>query len=228
MSWAATFMPREHHATWPRLPDTDHRVACHYCDTLHDVALIEEGQAAHCLNCGEVLYRNRPASLSRAVSFGITALCLMVLVMLFPFISMDAAGNKSSVSVPGAIVSLWEASGALIAISVLFFVILLPALLLFFLLYLCLPLFFGKALPGSVPVMRWFLTIQSWIMVEVFFLGAIVSLLKLVKLARIDLGIGFWSCAALMFCIAGAIGGIDRIELWDRLELARRKKEAAP
>ena len=65
-------------------------------------------------------------------------------------------------------------------------------------------------------------------MVEVFFLGVIVSLLKLVKLADVELGIGFWSVAGLMVCVAGAVGGIDRTELWDRIEIAdHQRKEAA-
>ena len=61
--------------------------------------------------------------------------------------------------------------------------------------------------------MRCFLGIQSWGMVEVFFLGAIVSLLKLIKLADVQLGFGFWASAGLMICLTGVVGGIDRTEL---------------
>ena len=48
-------MSQHHHYTWPKLPDVRHRVACEYCDTLHEVDLIEEGKAAHCRECGAVL-----------------------------------------------------------------------------------------------------------------------------------------------------------------------------
>ena len=218
-----------HHAhTWPRLPGVKHRVACHFCDTLHEVLLVEEGLAAHCQQCQAVLYRNRPNSIRRAIAFGITALCLITLVLIFPFITMDAQGNITSVSVPGAVRMLWSSGGPIIAITVAIFVIVLPVALIFGLLYLCIPLTMGKCLPGSAGIMRWFLSIQPWVMVEVFFLGTIISLLKLVKLADIELEIGFWSVAGLMICIAGAVGGIDKIELWDRIELAksRRKGEA--
>lgn len=126
---------------------------------------------------------------------------------------------------PGAVVSLWEAGGVSVAIAISVFVIGLPFLLVAGLLYLCVPLLFGKVLPLAIPVMRWFITIRSWVMVEVFFLGAIISLLKLVKLAEVDLGIGFWAVMALMICMAGAVGGIDRVELWDRIELALEKQK---
>jgi len=141
---------------------------------------------------------------------------------------MNAQGNMNSVTVPGAVVMLWKSGGALIACTVAIFVIVLPVTLICSLLYLCIPLSHGKCLPGSAGIMRCFLSIQPWVMVEIFFLGTIVSLLKLIKLADVELGIGFWSVAGLMLCIAGAVGGIDKIELWDRLELAesRRKGKA--
>lgn len=219
----------DHHShSWPRVPDVDHRVACHFCDTLHEVQVIDEGLAAHCRQCQAVLYRNRPDSLQRAVAFGFTALCLMILALNFPFITMNAQGNVSSVTVPGAVIQLWHSGGEWIAASMVLFVIALPLLLIFLLLFLCTPLMFGKSLPGSTPMMRWFLTIQPWVMVEVFFLGAIVSLLKLIKLSDVSLGVGFWSTAGLMVCLAGAVGGIDRIELWDRIELANLRRKERP
>ena len=215
-------MPEHHSHTWPRLEDRVHRISCHFCDTQHLVDLIGEGDAALCKCCGQVLYRNRKSSLVKAVSFGFTALFLLLIALLFPFISMDALGNKSSVTVPGAVASLWETGGAIIAVAIAVFVILLPLLLISSLLYLCVPLLAGKVLPFAREVMKGFQMLQPWVMVEVFFLGALISLLKLVKLADIDLGFGFWSVAGLMICMAGAVGGIDRIELWDRIELARK------
>jgi paraquat-inducible protein A len=216
-----------HHShTWPRLDTRVHRIACHFCDTPHLVDLIEEGDAAHCRQCGQILYRNRKSSLAKAGAFGITAFCLMFLIELFPFISMDALGNKSSISVPGAVASLWESGGPLIAISMATFVLILPFIMIACLLYLSIPLLFGKALPFSSQVMCWFQMFQPWVMVEVFFLGAIISLLKLVKLADVDLGIGFWAVAGLMICMAGAVGGIDKVELWDRIELAKARRKS--
>jgi len=220
-------MPQSHHFTWPRLPDIRHRVACPFCDTLHEVQLIEEGRSAHCQECGHILYRNRRSSLQRAAAYGITALSLFFLMLLFPFISMEVQGNISTVSITGAILSLWNEGGHFIAISVALFVLILPLSLITCLLYLSLPLLFGRVLPGSRSIMCTFQGIQDWVMVEVFFLGVIVSLLKLVKLADVQLGIGFWAVAGLMICIAGAVGGIDRTELWDRIEFANfQRKEA--
>jgi uncharacterized paraquat-inducible protein A len=37
----------------------------------------------------------------------------------------------------------------------------------------------------------------------------------------LEFGSGFWAFVALMICMAAAAAGIDRRELWDRLEVAR-------
>ena len=216
-------MSTHHSHTWPRLEDREHLIACHFCDAQHKVDLIEEGEKAICGECGQVLYRNRRHSLSRAVAYGVTALCLMMMAMLFPFITMDAFGNMGTVSVPGAVASLWAAGGGAISICIALFVIGLPFLLVSSLLYLCIPLMKGRALPFAPKVMCWFQALRPWVMVEVFFLGAMISLLKLVKLADVTLGIGFWAVAGLMLCMAGAVSGIDKVELWDRLELAVKR-----
>jgi len=78
-----------------------------------------------------------------------------------------------------------------------------------------------------VPVTKLMQGLQSWVMVEVFFLGTLVSLLKLVKLADITLGLGFWSMVGLMLSLAAAVGGIDKLELWDRIEVAYRRKKTS-
>jgi paraquat-inducible protein A len=213
-------MSRHHQATWPRLSGIRHRVACPYCDTLHQADLVEEGEAASCRECGAVLYRNRPGSLSRSAAFALTALVFFFLMLLFPFITLEAQGNTVTVSVPGAVTRLWEEGGRFVSLCLAFFVIAIPFLELVLLLCLALPLLSGTAWPLSRLLLRLFLELQAWGMVEVFFLGAVVSLLKLTKLASIDLGIGFWAVGGLMISLAGAIGAIDRSELWDRLESA--------
>ncbi len=215
-----------HRQTWPRLRNRSHEVACHFCDTLHQVDLIEEGQQALCMTCHQALYRNRPQSLSRAVAFGITGSLFFIGMLFLPFITLKAQGNVSVTTAGETVLRLWENGGTIIAGAVFLFIILLPLIQLCCLLYLCIPLSFGKNFPGMVFTGRLFQAIKAWVMVEVFFLGTIVSLLKLVKVAEVTMGFGFWSMIGLMISLAAGVGGIDRMELWDRIEVANaRKKE---
>ena len=109
----------------------------------------------------------------------------------------------------------------MLGISILLFTVVAPVMLAGGMLYVCGPLMLGRAAPGACVVTKWMYRSEPWNMVEVFLLGVLVSLMKLAKVADVHFGIGFWAFAGVMLCMAAAVAGIDREELWDRLEVAR-------
>lgn len=182
---------------------------------------IPEGSRANCILCGATLFQNRPASLARVTSFSLTALLLMLVVHTAPFVSMDAGGMWTELTLPGAAKALIDDGTPLVGFGVALFTIVTPLILAGGLVYVCGPLMLGRLAPGAMFVTRWMSRSEPWNMIEVFLLGVLVSLLKLGKVAELHLGIGFWAFAGLMFCMAGAVAAIDKRELWDRLEVAR-------
>lgn len=207
-------------ATWPKPKGAPHPVACHFCDTLHEAVAVPEGTAARCQRCGVVLYQNRPASLVRVTAFSATALILMGIVNLFPFLNLEANGIKTELSLFRAARELIREGSPVIGWSVAVFTIVAPLVMAGGMLYVCGPLLRGRAAPGARHVARWLGRTEPWNMIEVFLLGVLVSLMKLGKMADLHFGVGFWAFAALMVCMAAAVAGIDRNELWDRLEVA--------
>lgn len=179
-----------------------------------------EGTAARCLRCGVVLYQNRPASLVRTTAFSLAALALMGIVHGFPFLIMRAGGMQTELSLYRAAHELVKEGSLVIGWGVGLCTIVAPLMMACGMLYVCTPLLFGRAAPGARVVARWISLTEPWNMIEVFLLGVLVSLLKLGQLADLEFGTGFWAFAALMVCMAAAVAGIDRNELWDRLEVA--------
>lgn len=213
---------------WPRAESASEYAACDFCDTLQKVVPLMEGDSAHCRTCGAALYENRPRSLQRTISFALTALFLMGLVVIFPFLTLNNAGFTNSMTVWGAAGNLWRQGEAFMAIATASFIVVLPLILIFCLLYVTCPLVVGRSLPGAVRAFRIVNQLQAWVMVEVFFLGAMVSLLKLVKVAEVTMGEGFWAFALLILMMAGAFSSIDRVEFWDRIEAARERRKERP
>lgn len=211
-----------HGLPWPRLR-RDEEVACEFCDAVQSAPRLREGEAAFCVHCGELLYQNRPNSLSRATGFSIAALIFMGMAHSFPFLSMSAAGTRNELSLIACVEAVAAEGAPLLAGLCLLFTVIAPLLLTGALLYLCGPLMIGRALPGANGVARALQASEPWSMLEVFLLGFIVSLMKLGDVAEIQFHIGLWALVAVVVSIAGATGGIDRRELWDRLELANAR-----
>ena len=207
--------------SWPKPCGGLHLSVCHFCDTLHEALALPEGTAARCRCCGAVLYQNRPASLARATAFSLTAIILMVVVNFFPFLVMDAASVRTSLNLKSAAMALFHQGNPILGTALALFMIVTPITLACGLIYVCGPLIFGRIAPGAFHVARWLNKMEPWNMIEVFLLGVLVSLLKLAKVADVQFGLGFWAFAAVMVCMAAAVAGIDRDELWDRLEVAK-------
>jgi paraquat-inducible protein A len=98
------------------------------------------------------------------------------------------------------------------AVAALVFVTNLAALL-----YVLVPLRFGR-LPPAVPAMlRLIQAVKPWGMVEVFLLGMLVSLVKLAHLASVQIGVALWSFAALMLLLAATAASFDAQGIWARV-----------
>lgn len=213
-------MKRTHFGlSWPRPPGPD-PIACEFCDALQEAPRLREGEAALCGCCGELLFQNRPRSLARATAWSAAGLILMVLVHTFPFLSMSSVGMKTTLTLAGAASALTRDGDPLMALALIFFTMIAPLALIGGLLYVAAPLRHGIAAPGAIPITRWISRLAPWSMLEVFMLGIIVSLLKLGHIAKVEFNVGVWALVGLVICISSAIAGIDRRELWDRLEVA--------
>jgi len=150
--------------------------------------------------------------LGGAVLFGVAIFC--------PFLTVGAGGQGNTVHLWTAISQLAEEDGVGVAMAVALFLIVAPLILVLGNLYLLLPLLLGKAAPGSSKVARAVTTMEEWAMVEVFFVGVLVALLKLGSLAKLGYGEGFWALLAFVPCITAARSVLERHELWARLSAA--------
>src|SRR6267143_934495 len=83
--------------------------------------------------------------------------------------------------------------------------------------YLLVPLRRGIRAPGFSAVFRLLQFASRWAMVEVFVLGALVSLVKLGHVANVDPGIALVSYGALMLVMAAIEASFDPRELWARV-----------
>jgi paraquat-inducible protein A len=200
---------------------SDH-LACPDCDTLFDAPEVGEGEEVLCSQCGAVLFHLRENSLHRAAALVIAAAFLFLVSNFFPFMTLRAGYRESQMLLSQSVSGLEHQGSPYLGVAVAIFTLVAPSLVISGLIYLLLPLLLtGRRLPGAVPICRWVYRARRWNMIEVFLLGALVSLLKLGKLATLTLGISFWAFVGLILCLTAALSSIDYRELWTRLENAQ-------
>lgn len=197
---------------------THNLVACPECDALQRAPELAPGYAADCVRCGAELFRNKPHSLEITLAFILAACVAFAIAVTFPLMELDARGIRSTSTVYGLVETLFATGWPSIALLVLVTVILVPAGQLATSLYILVPLKLGRVPRHLRTAVRTLDAIWRWGMVEVFLLGAIVSLVKLTRIATVDMGPAFYAVGAYVLLIAAALSSFDAHSLWRRVE----------
>lgn len=208
---------------------TNNLVACPECDALQRAPELRPHHAADCVRCGAQLFRNKPASLDTTLAFMAAAAVTFACANSFPLMELDARGIKSSSTLYGLVEALFATGWPSVALLVLVTVIVVPALQLATALYILVPLKLGRVPRLLREAVRLLDGIWRWGMVEVFLLGAIVSLVKLTSLASVAIGAGLWAVGLYVLLIAAGVAAFDARTLWRRVdELRAHRLEEAP
>ncbi|WP_435954355.1 membrane integrity-associated transporter subunit PqiA [Dryocola sp. BD626] len=196
----ATHHPRSH-------------ILCPQCDLLVALPELQDGQKAACPRCGTTLTTQWPSPRQRPTAYALSALFMLLLANLFPFINMKVAGVTSEVTllqIPGVMFSEDYASLGT------FFVLFVQAVPTFCLITILL-LVNRVRLPEVLQrrMARVLFQLKSWGMAEIFLAGILVSFVKL--MAYGDIGVGSSFVPWCLFCILQlrAFQCVDRRWLWD-------------
>jgi paraquat-inducible protein A len=193
-------------------------IACPSCDLLTEVARLAPGERARCSRCGHFLTRCDPRALERTAAFALTALVFLLIACSFPFLYFQAGSIQSVMTLPETALQLYREGMTELALLVAGFIILVPAAVLVLLLALAAGLAGNRPWPWLGGVARLVFHLQNWSMAEVFFIGVLVSLVKLSEMAEIVIGASFWAYAAFGLFFLLALSNLDRYQSWCRIE----------
>jgi paraquat-inducible protein A len=198
-------------------------IACHECDALFTKRSLPPKTTAACPRCGASLYRAISTNLDKITALTLSALITFLIAQAFPIVELETNGLTSQTTLIGAIISLWDENMQVVATMVFCSTILFPLTELIALLYLLVPLRAGFVPVGFNAVMRAIGVVRPWGMIEVFMLGIVVTLVKMVSIARVipEAALFAFGVLTLMFAV---VVSFDPRALWDIAEgLPRRR-----
>jgi paraquat-inducible protein A len=193
--------------------------ACHDCDLLYRLPDLPEGSSASCARCGSLLRRRRRNSIERTLALTLAASVLWVVANVFPFLSFQMQGRVTQTTLASGVFDLWEQGVVGVAVLVAFTAVIAPLAQLALLLYVLLPVHLGRVPWQMRRSFRLLRRIQPWSMMEVFLVGILVAVVKLVDLAEVVPGLALWAFGGLIVVLAGALATLDPEAVWERLEL---------
>jgi paraquat-inducible protein A len=208
----------------------DHLIACHECDALFQKPRLGRRRTARCPRCGAILYGSASGRLEGITAMTMAALITFLIAQGFPIVELETNGITSQTSLIGAIVALWNEDMQIVAVMVFCSTFLFPLTELTALLYLLIPIRAGIVPTGFNQVLRAIQFVRPWGMIEVFMLGVLVTIVKMVSLARVipEAAMFAFGALTLMFVV---VVTFDPRTLWDVAEglgvlQARRERHA--
>ncbi|PXW29197.1 paraquat-inducible protein A [Paraburkholderia caballeronis] len=204
----------------------ENMIACHECDALYRKPRLLGRQSARCPRCGATLYHSSSAQLDRICAITLAALVTFIIAQSFPIVELDANGIHTQSSLFGALVVLWEEDMQIVAIMVFCATVLFPLTEMVALLYVLLPVRYGFIPPGFNRVLRAIQFVRPWGMLEVFMLGVLITIVKMVSLARVipETSLFAFGALTLMFTV---VVTFDSRTLWDIADALRAGARAS-
>jgi paraquat-inducible protein A len=190
-------------------------IACHECDLLFRKPWSVRGRRASCSRCGASLTSLPGAGLPLDWICAVTlaALITFCIAQSFPVIELRANGMTSEATLFGAVRALWSGDMRIVAAMVFCSSILFPLIELLALLYVLVPLCTGRRPPGFDAMLRVVQLVRPWGMVEVFLLGVLVTVVKMISMADVIPGPGLFALGALTVML-GVVAFFDPSGLW--------------
>jgi paraquat-inducible protein A len=197
-------------------------IACRECDCLQREVPLPAGGVAQCARCGSELYRNKPASLEHTLAFFSAAAILFLVANMYPILSLEAQGMRTTATLFGAARALHEAGYTSLGIVVVMTTILFPATQIAAMIYMV-----GSIERGVVPrelslIFRAVEAVRPWGMIEVFMVGTLVSLVRLSHLAAVIPGVALYALGGVIVMFAAAEAAYEPRVLWARVAELRR------
>ncbi|MCC6139755.1 MAG: paraquat-inducible protein A [Nitrospira sp.] len=197
--------------------DVSELIACPDCDCLQRRVPLPLGGEARCSRCEAVLYRSCRNGMQHTLAYAVAGLFLFLIANVYPIAGIEMQGHRQAASLYDAVSVLWQEGHAEVAVLVGLTTIVSPSIQIGLVLFLLVPLHFNYLIQGAVPVLRILETVRPWSMMEVFFLGIVVSLFKLEQLAQVEIGVALWAFAAMVPILI--VGGMtfDPDEIWEKV-----------
>lgn len=202
--------------------NTENLIACHECDLLHRIP-VQEGRhcVSRCRRCNALLHRSVENSIDRTLALTLAGVVLFIVANSFPFLAFKMQVQETQTTLISGVIDLYNQGKWEIAILVLLTTIVIPLIQLLIQLYVFLPLKLNRIPPNMGTIFRFARHLQPWSMMEVFLIGILVAIVKLVGMAQIIPGLALWSFALLIVTLAAAAANTDSQIVWNKVEYQR-------
>lgn len=192
-------------------------IACHECDLLMRKPSAGAGERVECPRCGYELYTHRHQVIRRSLALVIAALLLYIPANFLPIMQLNLLGQASKDTVWSGVLGLYSSGMQGIAVVVFLCSMAVPLLKLLCQLAVLLTIRFDVGRSYGLLLYRIYQHLREWGMLEVYLMGILVAIVKLIDMADLSLGIGLLCFVALLLVQVWLEVTMSPHQIWEAL-----------
>lgn len=197
----------------------DDLIVCPQCDAVYRMKKPAKGERAVCQRCHKVLIAPRRNAGLHIIAVAFAVLFLIIGAAVFPFLTIDAAGNRNAVSILDAALAFSGGPMIFLSLATAGLIIFVPLLRVLLTLYVLVPVVLDRpAARHAVRAFRLSEALRPWSMAEIFAIGCAVALVKVSDLAQVGFGPAFWMFGILVVLVIAQDSFMCKWSVWYRLE----------
>jgi len=183
-------------------------LTCHQCGAVYTRPVLEPDQWAQCVRCHSVLESYAAFTPVAWLAIILTAFLSLGFANAYPVATLYLQGQGQAATFFDAITVVWREGYPEVAVVTFAAGFLLPVVHLCLLLWVLLPLSFGRLPLFFESTLKAIDHLKPWCMVPVFLVGILVAVVKLAGLASLVAGVGLFAtaCAAILLTSLGRLG----------------------
>ncbi|GEM_PF-820444 len=200
-----------------------HYICCHHCDEISIINKQHKNGRYKCPNCGHTIFKYYEGMYEKLYALNLAAMFLFIVTNYFPFLSFSVLGNTTKANFTTSIYYLYLDRDILVALTVLMTTIIIPFMRISIFIIL-----FGSLYHNIVPkyakqMLKLLEILLPWGMLDVFLIGVLVSIVKLVKMGTIIPGVSLWAFVVMIMIMTYAQTIFDPHHVWEDIEKADKK-----
>jgi paraquat-inducible protein A len=191
---------------------------CRACDLAIELAAPQKGEVLVCPRCRGLVARHHVHAFELSLHFALAALVPFAIILTYPFLTLTVGGFRETRTIVDTSSALFEQQFPLLGVLVFLLVLAIPLARLLAYIYVLFPLSRERPPPPySWLVFRLAEDAAPWAMLDVFLVGVLVAVVKLLDLASVSAGVAVVALVALMLLAAASSATLDREAVWQRI-----------
>ncbi|KIN62957.1 Paraquat-inducible protein A [Sulfitobacter noctilucicola] len=194
-------------------------IVCPQCDAVFRFQKPKNGERAACQRCHKALITPRRNAGLHIIAVAFAVLFLIIGAAVFPFLTIDAAGNRNAVSILDAALAFSGGPMIFLSLATAGLIIFVPLIRVILTLYVLVPVVLDRpAARHAIGAFRLSEALRPWSMAEIFAIGCAVALVKVADLAQVGFGPAFWMFGILVVLVIAQDSFMCKWSVWYRLE----------